>query len=166
MNKLSTKLFLTLLGFVMAIMLVWTVSASTENGLVCQETVIQTIPMSPSMIDFYGYTYQAENAYVASKNGVWYLVVWELVDVPCAEEATEEAGNSPSINECLNVDPYLLGLAPSGVFVVDGLEYTYADNLSFFVPTDAIWHWDMWVDGVIVASFEQTEETACHVIEE
>lgn len=73
---------------------------------------------------------------------------------------------SQPVNECLGVNPLSLGLAAQGIFTVDGNAYHYADNLSFFVPIDAVWHWDLWVDGQLVLRFEQTATEACHIIED
>lgn len=102
-----------------------------------------------------------------SKAILVYFGLYEVEMVSAGNKVCDDDGQlfSQSVNECLNINPLSLGLPARGLFMVDGNEYQYADNLSFFVPPDAVWHWDLWVDEQLVLSFEQTATEACHVTE-
>lgn len=89
-----------------------------------------------------------------------------------------ELGNAPDCennapveeprNECLGMS-YVdfiaaIGFEPADdFFVVDGNDYAYHDNLSFMVPIDDVWSWDLYADGVHVLTFAQGEDAPCAV---
>lgn len=63
--------------------------------------------------------------------------------------------------ECLGL-PY----PGQGYFVVDGNEYFYDNSLGFVVPFDAIWRWELFINGELILVFEQTEYGNCRVTED
>lgn len=63
--------------------------------------------------------------------------------------------------ECLAV-PY----PGAGYFTVDGNDYYYHNALSFIVPLDAIWRWELYIEGQLILVFEQTEYGNCHITED
>lgn len=84
---------------------------------------------------------------------------------PCQSISAEE---SVPMNECLGIATSefigAIGFEPiENGFVVDGIFYNFHETLSFFVPEDTIWTWDLYVDGRHVLSFEQSAEMPCTV---
>lgn len=85
-----------------------------------------------------------------------------------APDCERSAAPAPQMNECLGLSVAELiastGYTPeSAVFVVDGHEYSFGDNLSFFVPIEAVWEWDLYIDDRHLLSFAQGEGTACAI---
>jgi hypothetical protein len=85
-----------------------------------------------------------------------------------AEACERSAAPSVPMNECLGIAlvdfTELIAYQPQEEgFVVDSLFYSFHDTLSFIVPADMVWRWSLYVDGLHVLSFEQTEAQACHV---
>lgn len=68
------------------------------------------------------------------------------------------------LNECLGISPESVGLPNEGVFTVDNRDYAYNSNLSFAVPQDAIWQWDLFHEGNYVLSFAQSEDIPCGIV--
>jgi hypothetical protein len=57
-----------------------------------------------------------------------------------------------------------IGYRPeSDGFVVDGNFYHFHETLSFIVPEDAVWVWDLYVDGRHVLRFEQSAAMRCTI---
>jgi hypothetical protein len=78
----------------------------------------------------------------------------------CENPETEQ--NPPYIPtgiECLGMD-----WPGAGEFVVDGNSYSFDNHLSFIVPFDAIWSWQLFIDEHLVLTFEQTEPGNCHIV--
>jgi hypothetical protein len=67
-------------------------------------------------------------------------------------------------NECLGIAPSALNMPESGVFTVDGGQYSYSGNLSFLVPVGMVWTWELWHEGQYILSFEQNEDSTCHIV--
>jgi hypothetical protein len=78
-------------------------------------------------------------------------------------EKTELAHESIPMNECLGLSAESLGLPVTGVFQVDGNEYTYSDNLSFLVPMNSVWLWNFSAYEISF-QFAQGEGEACHIL--
>lgn len=77
---------------------------------------------------------------------------------------------SVAMNECLGIALAdfiaMTNYEPLGDgFEVDGQAYYFHENLSFFVPVDAVWQWDLYVDGRHLLRFEQNEISECRVTE-
>lgn len=68
------------------------------------------------------------------------------------------------LNECLGISPESVDLPNEGVFTVDNRDYAYNGNLSFLVPQDAIWQWDLFHEGNHVLSFAQSEDSPCGIV--
>lgn len=91
------------------------------------------------------------------------------IGITYADNTPCDTASTPPIqipmNECLGIAPSALNLPESGVFMVDSIEYAYNGNLSFLVPTDIIWQWDLWHEGSYILSFAQDEDMPCRIIE-
>lgn len=78
----------------------------------------------------------------------------------CESPEAEQPDYIPTGIECLGID-----WPGAGEFVVDGHIYTFNNHLSFIVPHDAIWRWELFIDNQWVLTFEQTEPGNCHIIQ-
>lgn len=84
---------------------------------------------------------------------------------PCQEAPV---GEIIPMNECLGITTAdfiaAIGFQPiENGFTVDGIFYNFHETLSFLVPEEAIWSWDLYVDSLHVASFEQTADSPCSI---
>lgn len=116
----------------------------------------------------------AENSYVAVTafvgGGGFPVNTYFLGSLDDCESADVAPVYAPESNECLGIAftdfVNMIGYEPIETgFVVDGLFYNFNERLSFIVPVDAVWVWDLYVDGRLVLRFEQDEGSACHVSE-
>lgn len=90
------------------------------------------------------------------------------IGISYADYVSCDTANTPPqipMNECLGIAPSAVNLPDTGIFTVDGIEYAYDGNLSFLVPTDIAWQWDLWHEGNYVLSFAQDEDMPCQIIE-
>jgi hypothetical protein len=95
---------------------------------------------------------------------------YELGNVAECDDGNTPPMDTEPMNECLGI-PFadfvnMIGFTPSDTgFIVDGLFYNFHETLSFIVPEDAVWQWDLYVDGLHVLTFEQSEIMECAVTE-
>lgn len=102
--------------------------------------------------------------YVFPKGGVF---VWMNMDalgladvgeVECNGDNNAQPYTNP-MNECLGF------YAPVTEFIVDGVTYAAGSDgwVSFLVPRDAVWTWEVTVDGW-TGRYQQTETEECHYV--
>lgn len=153
MNKFSSILIL---------LFVFTFGLFVQANNTCTEVQFGRQRLSPNALEHYGYDYNSPTGYVAQIEGHWYLITWEYVEAPCSEDDMESNPAIP-MNECLGLNPLDYGMPATGVFTIDNIEYPYADNLSFIVPMDAIWTWELYHEGNLVLIFAQDFDKPCYI---
>lgn len=114
---------------------------------------------------FLGSGVKASNYYVPSFYS--YVIVYfgetsRVADIPQLDCRNPRVPEATEIGkECLGI-PY----PGQGVFTIDGNEYSYHESLSFVVPLDAIWRWELLINGELILLFEQTAPGNCQITED
>lgn len=105
-------------------------------------------------------TYPTPSRAVLIYNGLYPIATVAAGDKECAEADTYV----PILNECLGITmPDHAG----GTFVIDGHSYTIGTDgaMSFLIPQEIVWAWDLYIGDTLVLRFEQTQEATCHIVE-